>query len=429
MVRIDTPNRAQVLGDLLAHGVPAPAHAVRYAPERRVVINRPPYAHDLDDRIVAWLDGKARGSRRVSHPNVVRVFDHGVGEDGAPTIMMTHPRGAMLRELIEKEGLLPLARIRGLAWQLLDGLAAIHAAGNVHGDIKRDNITVDTTGGSDHLMIIDFGIARATTSRVMVGDDVIAGTPEYLAPELFHGDPPTVAADLYSAAIVIYELIAGVTPFPGGRVPEVLDRRLAPPIVFPAEVRALISPEVECVLLRALEREPERRFPDARGFAIAFDRAIGLLPGGERPARGTTATSVVPVRAPSVDLETETVRQRREELATVLAGGSSEPIIVAYLDLADALIADDRMGAAVHELEISLALLLARQSGLPTSVWRIEALLGAMYELLGNSVRARRAAMDAHTHAVRSGCKVAERSTRALLHRLMSSRRPLQRAD
>ena len=430
MAPIDPPNEGFALGDRLERSTAEPTRVGRYAPGRRVIVQRPRDPLAPAQGTAPRIEAEARAPRRVSHPNVVRVFEHGIGADDTPFLRMEHVRGPSLRELILNEGPLSLARIRALAWQLLDGLAAIHAAGIVHADIKCDNLVVDKTGGGDRLLIIDLGPARATTSRSEVlGEDLAAGTPEYLAPELVRGLPPTAATDLYSAAIVIYELIVGMTPFAGRRPLEVLEHQVAAPIVFPEEVRAVISPEVEGVLLRALEKEPERRFPDAHKLAIALDRAIGMLPGSECPARTTEDVRPVPARDPSRDLESDTVRRRRRELDEALGCGAPEPIIVAYLGLADALIAADRMGAALHELESALALLFARRGGPPASLWRIEALLAALYELLGNPVRARRVAMDAHTHAVRSGCKVAERSTHALLQRLMSSRRPLQRVD
>ena len=428
MAPIDTIHGEDIFSDLIGRGGMEPTRVGRYTSGHRVIVKRPRDPLPLDELNAAPSGGEGRASRRVSHPNVVRVFDHGVDADGAPSTVTEPVRGVVLRELVLREGPLPLARIRGLAWQLLDGLAAIHAAGIVHADIKCDNLIVDTTGGTDHLTIIDFGLVRAT-SRSVLGQAIVAGTPEYLAPELVRGVPPTAAADLYSAAIVIYELLVGMTPFAGGLPLEVLERQLAAPIVFPAQVRASISLMVERVLLRALEKEPQRRFPDARSFAISFDRAIGMLPGGERPARATEAVRAVPVRDSYRDPETEPVQRRRRDLDEALDGETPEPIVVAYLALADALIADDRMGAGLHELEGALPILRARWSEPPASLWRVESLLAAMYELLGNPVRARRVAMDAHTHAVRAGCKIAERSTRALLHRLMSSRRPLQRVD
>jgi hypothetical protein len=378
-------------------------HAARHASGRRVVVKRLRDTLALDPRLIERLGDEGRVSRRISHPNVVRVFDHGVSADGTPFIVMEHAQGATLRKLILGQTSLPLARVRGLVAQLLDGIAAIHDAGIVHADIKSSNIIVDTVGGADHLTIIDFGLSRTRTSQI-TEEATVAGTPEYMAPEVSCGETPTIRADVYSAATVIYEMLVGVTPFGGPAPLEVLERQLSEQVVFPADVRASLSPALEYVLLRALAKDPTRRFPDARSFAAAFDEAIAPL-AGLRP-------------------EPELVRRCRRALATVLEVGAAEPVIAAYLELAEALLADGRASAAAQELEGALAFLLSRRGEPTRSLWRLEAQLAALHDRLGNPIRARRAAMDAYDHARRHGCAAAEQHTGELLRRLMGGPRP-----
>ena len=270
-------------------------HAARHASGRRVVVKRLRDTLALDARLAARFCDEGRVSRRVCHSNVVRVFDHGVSADGTP---------------------LPLTRVRGLVAQLLAGLAAIHAAGIVHADIKSSNVIVDVVGGADHLTIIDFGLARTRTSREVADDGLVVGTPAYMAPEVLRGEPPTVRADVYSAAIVAFELLAGAPPLGADAPLDVLERRPAADLALPAGARALIPAELEGVLRRALAEDPLRRFPDARGFAIAFERAAGAL----GPA------------APAGERKTEGVRRHRREVFDVIDGGSPDPVIVAYLD-------------------------------------------------------------------------------------------------
>ncbi|HWO24011.1 MAG TPA: serine/threonine-protein kinase [Kofleriaceae bacterium] len=274
MGQLETHNGEYIIGPLLGRGGMGQVHAARHASGRRVVVKRLRDTLVLDGRLHDRLGHEGRVSRRVSHPNVVRVFDHGVSADGTPFIVMEHARGTTLRKLIHDQAPLPLSRIRGLIAQLLAGLSAIHAAGVVHADIKSSNLIVDTGGGRDHLTIIDFGLARTQTAWLSASEGIAVGTPEYMAPEVFRGELPTVRADVYSAAIVAYELLAGVTPFAGEAPLEVLHRQLAEDIELPADARAQISPELERVLYRALERDPARRYPDARSFAAAFDTAV-----------------------------------------------------------------------------------------------------------------------------------------------------------
>jgi eukaryotic-like serine/threonine-protein kinase len=298
-------------------------HSARHASGRRVVVKRLRDTLVLDQRLQARLGHEGRVSRRVSHPNVVRVVDHGVSADGTPFIVMEHARGTTLRKLIHEQSPLSLGRIRGLVAQLLAGLAAIHEAGIVHADIKSNNLIVDTTGGTDHLTIIDFGLARTQTARLPSDEGVAVGTPEYMAPEVFRGEPPTVRADVYSAAIVAYELIVGVTPFAGEAPLDVLHRQLAEDVQLPADARALISPELEGVLRRALERDPARRYPDAQSFAAAFDAAIAKL-AGTVTVSAAPAIHAVPARASTgvPDAELTVARAQTIELRLPWLGPS-----------------------------------------------------------------------------------------------------------
>src|SRR5678815_6137383 len=117
--------------------------------------------------------------KRQSHDNVVRVLDHGTTADGAPFLAMEHVHGVPLGALIHQVGPLPLARIRTIASQILSGLAAIHRAGLVHGDMKSANVLVDSSDGIDRVKIIDLGLARRPgTHPTLLGDKMVSGTPE-----------------------------------------------------------------------------------------------------------------------------------------------------------------------------------------------------------------------------------------------------------
>ncbi|HSK03680.1 MAG TPA: serine/threonine-protein kinase [Kofleriaceae bacterium] len=274
MAQIETQIGEYEIGALLGRGGMGQVHVARHASGRRVVVKRLRDTLSLDPRLMARLGDEGRVSRRVCHPNVVRVYEHGVSADGTPFIVMEHARGTTLRRLVLEQGPLTLARIRGLVSQLLAGLGAIHDAGIVHADIKSSNVIVDTVNGIDHLTIIDFGLARTRTSQGPANDEgIVVGTPEYIAPEMLRGEAPSVRSDLYSAAIVAYELIVGLTPFGGDDVLEVLRRQISEAVELPAAARALIPPQLERVVLRALDKDPARRYPNARSLAIAFDAA------------------------------------------------------------------------------------------------------------------------------------------------------------
>lgn len=217
---------------------------------------------------------EARLASLITHPNVVRVVDIGSTREGHPFYVMRRVAGAPLGELIQAQGALPLRRIRHLAAQLLEGLAAIHAAGVVHGDLKSDNVLVDD---DDRVTIIDFGLARMETDRrPAFGDTVLSGTPEYMAPEAIRGGGMTRASDVYAVGIILYEMLTGTTPFAGGTMTEIFERHLHDQVI-PPSLRAAhrtIPAALEALVMRALAKEPERRHHSAALFATAVARAV-----------------------------------------------------------------------------------------------------------------------------------------------------------
>jgi eukaryotic-like serine/threonine-protein kinase len=157
---------------------------------RRVAI-KVLHPHLAADEVIARrFREEARAASRVHHRGSVAVLDHGTPPDGAPFIAMELVRGRPLGRLLEEEDL-PLPRALGILDQILDALGAVHACGVVHGDVKSDNIMVDAQAGGDAVTLVDFGLAQ------MDGDvrepGFVAGTPEYLAPELVRGEAPTAA--------------------------------------------------------------------------------------------------------------------------------------------------------------------------------------------------------------------------------------------
>jgi serine/threonine-protein kinase len=190
---------------------------------------------------------------------------------------MEHVRGIPLGVLIRKVGPLPLSRIRVIASQILSGLAAIHRAGLVHGDMKSTNVLVDPSDGLDRVTIIDFGLARRPGTRpVLLDEKMVSGTPEYMAPELIRGEPITVAADLYAVGVILYEMVTGTTPFGGGTTTTIFERHLADEVVLPS----LRCPDrtipviFERVILRELDKHAGARHHNAERFAAAVERSL-----------------------------------------------------------------------------------------------------------------------------------------------------------
>jgi serine/threonine protein kinase len=197
-----------------------------------------------DTEVVARFFRERSILTSVDHPNVVKVLDL-VVEGDTLGIVMELVEGQDLRRYLRARGTLPPSEAVRLGCQLLQGLAAVHAAGIVHRDVKPENVLISTTRGEADLKLTDFGVSRLSYGASLTKMTSLIGTPEYMAPELADHDSATPAADLYSAGIVLYEMLAGRTPFVGGHPLAVLRRQVEqppPPIPgAPAELWAQIE--------------------------------------------------------------------------------------------------------------------------------------------------------------------------------------------
>jgi eukaryotic-like serine/threonine-protein kinase len=210
---------------------------------------------------------EARLAARLSHPNVVSVFD--AGEDGGrPYIVMEHVEGETVAELLARRGPLPPDEARGLALQAARGLAHAHAAGLVHRDVKPQNLLLREDGT---LKIADFGIARATEDTALTQPGTVLGTAAYLAPEQARGERATPASDVYSLGAVLYELLTG-----------------RPPLETATPVRELapeVPRDIEAVVMRCLARNPAYRPADLERELVTGDpptRPLRAPPQGQR---------------------------------------------------------------------------------------------------------------------------------------------------
>lgn len=250
--------------------------------ERRVAVKvlhpelagGPVHAHRLRE--------EARIACRVHSASCVEVIDCGELPDGAPYLVMEYVPGETLGQVVADQPF-SLARAVEVMEQILRALGAVHAAGVVHGDVKSDNFLVETVAGRDRVTLIDFGLARLAESPPELdmeeGEVMVSGTPEYMAPEIVGGNPPTRASDLYAAGVILYELLTGTTPFGGGTPLEVMLRQ-AREAVIPPSLRSPerdLPPALDRVVLRALRKSPEARFPDAATFAREL-RAAAAAP-------------------------------------------------------------------------------------------------------------------------------------------------------
>jgi serine/threonine protein kinase/beta-lactam-binding protein with PASTA domain len=219
---------------------------------------------------------EAKAASRMSHPDIVRVFD--AGEDVAesadgttrplPYIVMELVQGRLLKDVIAA-GPVPIADALRYADGILEALEYSHRAGVVHRDIKPGNVMITDAG---EVKVMDFGIARAVSdsSSTVADTTAIIGTAAYFSPEQAKGEAVDARADLYSAGVVLYELLTGRQPFRGETPVAVAYQHVSEAPEPPSELIDTIPRGLDAVVLRALAKDPFQRFPDAASFRSAL---------------------------------------------------------------------------------------------------------------------------------------------------------------
>ncbi len=253
---------------------------------------------------------EAQAAASLSHPNVVTVYDYGEDPSG-PFIVMELVDGEDLATILRRSGALPARQAARIAAGVGRALAAAHARGIVHRDIKPGNVLIGRDG---RVKVVDFGIARAVAEAQVTLPGTTLGSVHYFSPEQARGDPTTAASDIYSLGIVIYEMLTGVRPWEGDSAAGVALARLSGPIPDPAAVRSSVPPELAAITRRALARDPADRFVSASamadeleawlatpqpaaasiGGAGAIGGAAAIAAGGAASASGAAVPSGLP---------------------------------------------------------------------------------------------------------------------------------------
>jgi serine/threonine-protein kinase len=292
--------------ELGAGGMGVVYRAQQLSPPRTVAIK---FLHRVlarDPRTVARFRLEALAASRLDHPSSVAVLDHGEDADGTPYLVMEYVSGRTLRHVVD-DGALPMGRAIAITQQILGALACAHAHGIVHSDVKTENVLVDESEGGERVKLVDFGLARVILalddeSSESRADAHIAGTPEYMAPEVILGARPSPASDIYAVGVILHEMVTGTTPFGGGRPLDIFARHVLDPVVPPSlRFPELAIPRpLEEALERALAKEPEHRFADAAAFAEALAHV-----------EATSSRSPLPEASRAVGARCPTLRARR----------------------------------------------------------------------------------------------------------------------
>ena len=222
----------------------------------------------LDPSAGDRLRREASAARRISHVNVVKIFD--VGDDqGHLFLSMEYVDGQSLKELIRRHGTLPVERVRDYVKAICEGLAAAHAEGVVHRDLKPGNVIVTP---DQRVKIIDFGLARIANLEGMTATGMLLGTPEYMAPEQIKGGSVDPRTDLYALGALTYHALTGRPPFTGETPIAVSLAQMTEQPIPPSKLRAGLNPEWDTFVLRALAKDKEQRFETAQAMRDALPR-------------------------------------------------------------------------------------------------------------------------------------------------------------
>ncbi len=338
--------------------------------------------------VVEHFRREALAASRVTHPSLVAIIDVGHTDEGAPYLVMEYVPGRPLGEVIGGRPI-DVPRALRLTDQLLAGLAESHRRGVVHADVKTDNLLVHLDAdGQERIKLIDFGLANIDGDVVaseVDGERAVAGTPEFMAPEVIRGGTAGVAADLYGAGVVLYELLTGTTPFGGGKAAEIMARHVGEPVMPPSLRRPDrgITPALDAVVVRTLAKAPADRHRSAVDLAAALTRAAeaARVPAwchecgatiDDTARRCWSCGAPVPAmleytpsgpshitgvrRAPEV---VEHERELRRAIGDAIRAGACDRVADGYLELARHLAGRGHLIAAIDELREGLDLVSA----------------------------------------------------------------------
>lgn len=248
-------------------------------------------------RILDRFGHELKTARKIIHKNVGRVFDL-EEKEGVHFISMEYVPGENLKSLIHRAGPLSLGRALSIAAQVCSGLGEAHSLGIVHRDLKSQNIMIDRQGRA---RIMDFGIALTPETPGGTGAAHVVGTPEAMSPEQAAGGPVDRRSDIYSLGIVLFQMVTGELPFNGETPLELLEKQKTAPAPDPRSFNRQIPESLDRIILKCLEKNPDRRFQNVRDMVpelerVAQDSGITLGLGGDSATAHKFGTATRPSR-------------------------------------------------------------------------------------------------------------------------------------
>ena len=325
------------------------AEHVKMGRRSALKVMNPALVKDAD--AISRFNREAANASRINHPHVADVYDFGETRDGIIYLAMELVEGPALTKVIEEQGPLPPSRVATIVRQVSEGLAVAHDMGIVHRDLKPDNIMLARNrDGSDCAKIVDFGIAKAAdnAAQKVTKTGLVIGTPEYMSPEQLAGDTLDGRSDIYSLALVAFNMLTGKLPFPAETAQESMIMRLTEPPRKLAQMHPEVpwTEAVQAALDKALQRDVNARHASASEFGRALSSALDAMSSAAVPAavrapeaRVSAANATIPVTRVGPDRPAGVVGDQpvaaaarpapaRRRYATAFAAGGAALVVV-----------------------------------------------------------------------------------------------------
>ena len=295
-----------VLEDVIGEGGMATVYRARHKLVDRpcaVKILAPHYAADAVVR--ERFRREAKSAQKLSHPNIIEIFDQGEADEQTAYMVMEYLRGQSLADLIAK-GPIPIPRALSLMIQIARGIARAHDLDVIHRDLKPENIFLCTReDGGDLVKLLDFGIARSRSDSRLTGAGELFGTPQYMAPERITAGEAGPSVDLYALGVIFFEMLTGQLPFDAPDIPTYFIKHLKEPPPPPRKLKPEIPPDLEALVLRLLAKEAKARPVDAHRVMIdltAIARQTGA-PIPPEPETDPESSRPATISLPAIGIE------------------------------------------------------------------------------------------------------------------------------